>query len=311
MESVARSLCGWQEANEWVQAVNPEEEWKSGLGQVGRIRTILGAGIVDAGGLAVSLPFDRWLAIGIGIAGFITIVGLIGYRRYRRALAYTGVRFHELHHHIREDAFEIQEYMKAGDLPNYQQKYKRFHEVTANRIARFWRELLQQDGVNCAIRIAYKQQGGDCLYSTVGRSDGMDPNRHQNSVPVRADKGIASALRRKDQRGVCMISDIKSAQDKDWWEPCPNDDLPDIQMLLAAPINGYDENCGKSMLGILYVTSRKKLGLLRLHVEYVKALADLLGMIYPQITLSTEAADLSEGGPQERSSSHGTASVLD
>jgi hypothetical protein len=107
----------------------------------------------------------------------------------------------------------------------------------------------------------------------------MEPTRKENSEPIPADKGLASALRQKGNLGVFIIRDIAEAVDSGMWMKTKNDSLPDVRTLMVAPINGW-EHGEKVMIGILYVTSRKN-PFAPAHTLPSKAIADLLGLVYP------------------------------
>jgi hypothetical protein len=107
------------------------------------------------------------------------------------------------------------------------------------------------------------------------------------SKPIPSDRGIARYLRDKQRRGVCIIEDIEQAIKDNAWFETPTDKLHDVKTMIVAPINGYIPSSGgateKTMLGMLYVTSRGK-RFSQFHCELLMALADLLGFTYPVIT---------------------------
>ncbi len=268
-------------------SADPLEAWKEGWGWVGRIRAItltvllnIALGIVSYWGVGLSVA-----VVFVPIAVCCVLVFLTIRKRRIRDVN-LGVRLHSLCHSIRDDVASILNAAIRADtreqVGEYREKLRRFHSDIVEWIALYFQVLVGDQSVNCAIRLAIERDR-ERLYVTVGRSKGMDTYRRESSQPIPSDKGIARALRDKNHRGVCIIRSITQAVSDGIWERTQTDDLHDVRTLMVAPINGYDIGGEKSMVGILYVTSARD-PFHQIHIEPIKAVADLLGLVYPTIT---------------------------
>lgn len=278
--------------NQWYPSVNPKEAWKESWGWLVRLRSIFGATVLDVllSSLSWYFGFGWKVAIGILLAGMIFVGALFVLRRVRIYTVCVGGAFHRLCDGIREDMGSI---LSAAVSPDpgwylvYRERYNRFHDDVAERTALFFRALVGDSSINCAIRLARPGNDGEEEYPTSGRSKDMCPSRAEKTKPVPGNKGIACFLRNKLHRGVYIVKDIDEAVQQGAWDPSPNDDLPDVNTLMVAPINGYGyretDYETKSMLGILFITSRSDV-FRQIHVEPLMAVADLLGSVYPIVT---------------------------
>jgi len=280
------------QTNYWVSSIDPLKEWRVGpIGWLGRIRGIAAFVLLDLGIAGLILRYLSWqLALGALVAGFAlaTLFWILGRQRLR--FLRLGVKFHDLCHWVRDASANLQNYVENDQAVEYVEGYKRFHDDVAERIASLFRTMISDDGICCVIRLADKS-AGDPVYATRGRSQGLDLRRSDRTVPIPIDRGIARKLMDENQLGVTFINDIELAVKENWWVKSENDDLPDIRHLMISPINCCERN-SKSMLGILYVTSRRP-NLTLFHAEPMKAIADLLGHVYPTITVRFE-----EGGSE-------------
>lgn len=194
-------------------------------------------------------------------------------------------RLHDVCHCMRDATSEIPTALENNNVTQYKALYKEFNNEVANRIARYFEELIGERKVCCAIRCAVQgEEKGTEVFQTVGRSSEMlKDQRERLSVPIPGDKGVARMLRQKDNFGVLYVWDIKEAgNNDDVWIPTPTDKLEDVKKVMVAPINGY-MNGQKKVLGLLYVTTVRKKPKVK-YAGQVMAFADMLGLVYPIIT---------------------------
>lgn len=269
--------------NKWIASVDPAEAWYEGWGQLARYRSIAGTVVSEFGVAALLYIYGKNPAYGVAVMILSggTLLGLLAFRRTLLTAVRAGSRLHELCHFIRDESGEILQSTAPTEQAKYQERHRNLHPQVAERIAGYFRAVCNDPSVCCAIRLA-DTGGGKQEYRTVGRSSGMDPSRAQLSEPIALGEGICDVVRKKGQRGVVFIRDIKEAVEQGWWKECKSDKLPDVKSLLIVPINGYVLGT-KTMLGLLYVTSPKDVFRLT-HAEPLKALADMLGSVYPVIT---------------------------
>lgn len=253
-----------------ITTVDVDREWQKGiLGRLLRGWAIAGTALFKLSLSTAAFWFDHsWVGFIVLIIGAAFVTWLLTMRHFLLRYMKSDNQLHTLCHQCRDESAAIN---GRGDLDN-------FHERAVQAIASFFRARLGDDTINCAIRLAENRDGHQ-VYATRARSDGMEPTRKVNSEPIPADMGLACALRQKDNLGVFIIRDIAEAVDSGMWKRTKNDSLPDVRTLMVAPINGW-EHGGKVMIGILYVTSRKN-PFAPAHTLPAKAIADLLGLVYP------------------------------
>lgn len=267
---------------EHVTRIEPESEWRQdALGLFTRVRSIAAAVFADAAGSTVSFLWIHWtLGVLIIAAGIFTLCSVLIIRHYRLQRMRADIRLHEFCHEARDECSRILEFDKKH-AKEAVLALQRFHEDTVQRAAAFFRELTGDSTVNCGIRIAETVNGVES-YVTKARSDGLDKiARNKHSEPIPANMGLANAIRLKRFEGVFIIRDIEAAVSAGVWHKTKNDNLSDIRTLMVAPVNAY-ELTNKVMCGIFYVTSKKDT-FKPSHTLPLKAIVDLLGLVYPII----------------------------
>jgi hypothetical protein len=273
--------------NEWVGATDEERDWLEDWGWLGRLRWIAAVSGLDLVTVAGAARKVGWA--GSAVAGTVLtllVILLAVFRKLRKNVLRIRIRFHELCHWFRDESRTIQMAAQSGKLEKYSTLVELFPGGAADRVANYFRALCNDETVNCAIRVCMADPSASSgfVYVTVGRSSQMSTQRKAISVPLPSDQGIAKKLREENQLGVGIVRSIDRAAAEGWWKPCPTDKLPDVTSCMVAPINTPTENGGRSMLGILYVTSKHDT-FRRRHVEPMKGVADLLGMTYLSIAL--------------------------
>lgn len=270
--------------NQVWRSVDPLTEWKSGfVGLVHRTIAIVVQVAAETGLTAFLWKKYGWVA---ALAALVCCLPMTFFvileRRYWIRELITGVDFHKVAHYMRDEVASMRKMILQVDQGQYVYAYEQLHGKLCNHIARYFQGATKDPTVNCAIRLAV-DEGAGVGYKTVGRSIGMDDQRAARSLPIPVNQGLARTLMDNHHLGVCHIVDIEEAIRMGWWMRCPSDLFPDVKVVMAAPINWYDESGKKSMGGILYVTSRRD-NLAARHVEPLKGFADLLGFVYPAVT---------------------------
>lgn len=222
----------------------------------------------------LQLPY----AIAVLVVLGVSLVSLLALRYYRVKISYINATFHNLTHTIRDQASAV---VTSATEGGYKYAFQEFNSSTAENISSLFRKALNNNGITCAIRLAYFL-GDKEHYVTVGRSSGLDLSRKDNSQPIPSNEGVARILRQKNQLGILIVKDIKEAIKRNVWFATPNDSLPDIKSVMVAPINGFVNN-RKSMVGLLYIGAKKDM-FTQFHVDIIRGFADFLGTIYPVIT---------------------------
>lgn len=217
--------------------------------------------------------FALLILLGLCLGAFLLI-----YRREFTRQCRANTSLHELFHASR---FEIWKLHNSTDESEFMARLEGFHNTLAERIAGFFRDSVGDSSINVAIRLAESVCGKD-QYATRGRSSKMDPRRAEQTEPLGFDEGLARHLTENQRMGVTIIRDVDQALVKGIWKRTKNDSLPDMKTLMISPINGFAKNAQKVMLGVVYVTSRKN-PFRASHTIPLKALADLLGFLYPSI----------------------------
>lgn len=263
-----------------IQAVDPEEEWRSGvLGWIARLRVIIPFALFDAGGGSWLLAQNH-IRLGMSIlsVGGAIAVCLIVYRHFRYQRTVIDRHFHDFCHHVRDDAAKV---FGSGSLTTGAPAlFDSFSQRVAQNVAEFYRELMRDPTITCTVRMGVVRDDGETEYVTVGRSTGLNPSRATNTVPIAADEGLPAKLRSAKFQGVFLIPCIDAAiAAKDYLET-PNDSLPDCRSMIVCAINGW-ESSEKVMVGILSVASAKLNAFDKWHTTPLKGFADILGLVYP------------------------------
>jgi len=258
------------------KAVDASKEWCRGwLGLLIRWRTIISIGTFKAAvSLLVYLHGNVSVAAGIALLAAWAITSILLIRHYRLQRIASDNALHSICHYVRDRLLNL---MEQDGAATYTALFSSFNNDIAMRIASFFRALTNDPGVCCAIRLAEIIDGQEC-YVTHGRSDGFEAKRAEQTEPLPAHKGLASALMQKGWLGVFVIPSIPVATQGATWWPTRNDELPDVVKLMVAPINAV-AGSEKGMLGILYITSKGK-DFSPSHTVPVMAIADLLGLAY-------------------------------
>lgn len=161
----------------------------------------------------------------------------------------------------------------------------RFSEYM-DRVCEFTKDyfaLMTHDStVNCAIRLAVEiddpdSRGTRIVYRTLGRSSGLSASRAETTEDTPANQGIPRFLSDDhDCKGVLRYNDLEEAAKLGTFKMTESERrFPDeVKTMLVAPMNGWDGK-RRSMVGLLYVTSRNNGVFHRKHVDCMRFVADM------------------------------------
>lgn len=122
----------------------------------------------------------------------------------------------------------------------------------------------------------------------------MEAIRDSLSVVIPATEGLPAKLTSAKYQGVLLIADISQAiATKDYFKT-PNHELPDCRSMMVCPINGWESGT-KAMVGIVTIASRRLNAFEACHTISLKAMADILGLVYPSL-LARLMGDRRAGG---------------
>lgn len=187
-------------------------------------------------------------------------------------------------HSITEELARSQKNLSRLQREDYRHAYC---DNVCNKIRDYFRILINDDTIECAIRLADRDSNNpdnsDVLYATSGRSNGFSPGRDETSEPISAKEGVPKKFFEKDYLGVYIYYNLKVAADEDHFKATKSERRygDDVKTFMVAPINGWDSD-EKSMIGLLFVTSKKS-PFHKKYTESIKLFADLLGESIPKI----------------------------
>ncbi|MCP5057695.1 MAG: hypothetical protein GY937_13365 [bacterium] len=215
-------------------------------------------------------------------AGGAVAVALLIYnrRRTQRSLAIKR-RLHELTHYVRDEFTSICRATEENPEPSEYHAAKAFREFIVglcDRTESYFQELLLDQRIATAIRLASATGEGDVEYVTVGRSKNFNPAREATSEPIPANEGICAYLAEKQHsKGVLIYNDIDEAVKIDALMETENERrFPDeVASLMVAPLNAWS-GTEEQLIGLLYVASRHKNAFSVVDIDSMRFVADLV-----------------------------------
>lgn len=189
---------------------------------------------------------------------------------------------HQLVHDIRDYHTK-----KFRDLKNhhttknkdFSQEYKEHLYLLANHTREYFRWLISDNSIEVAIRLAYpsKVEQGNVLYVTRVRTSGLNKNRNETSEPIPANKGIPRYLIEKQCQEILIYLNIDEAIELGLFQKTKSEEKypKEIKTMIVSPLNAWDGS-KKSMIGILYVTSRNNNVFHESHIDSARFIADSL-----------------------------------
>lgn len=140
---------------------------------------------------------------------------------------------------------------------------------------KFFDEIKKSD-VGVAIRIARKDGAND-TYNTYGRA-GLSSSRRRTTEPLLKNAGVAKILLDNDASGCLIYKDVRDASEAEYVRMKNDKHYKDVVSMLAVPVNGNDGE-RMSMIGILYISSKKEGFFSQDDVEFAKAFADAAALL--------------------------------
>lgn len=205
-----------------------------------------------------------------GAIFFLGTLGFILVAKFRKeAIRTSEVRWqiHHLAHFLRDKFTYYCEQSRSTDSPPDHYRNQDFRSLLieiCERLRDYFRSLTSDETVEIAIRLAVKQQLTDpqspIVYRTIARSAGLNQARETTTEDIPSHEGIPRFLMHdKNSQGVLLYKDLKAADSLGTYKFTKNDELygDDIKTMMVAPMNAWDGK-SQSMIGILYVTSRKE-----------------------------------------------------
>jgi hypothetical protein len=210
---------------------------------------------------------------------------LFVFRRYKaeRTLKVRAA-YHLLAHLIRDEQNKV--YRRVTNAANgpavdeHDRLYEYFDRIS-NVIAQFFENQIPNKGVAVGIRLAIEsaEKSKSVVFSTFGRSDGLNSKRAETTEDIPSNEGIPRFFSERKNHGILIYNDLKQAHKESTYKMTVNDESykDEIVTMMVAPLNGWD---GKktSMIGLLYVTSRNKEVFKEEHVDSMRFAADTIAV---------------------------------
>lgn len=277
--------------------IDVRDSWKVGLlGFFTRIKGIVLSGVITVASMGapwwwpdgVNNQYEINLKWAIATLIFLvgaTVTGLFYFLRFRsiRSLK-IKYHLHQLTHDIRDRQTELYDKLAPGKKYSKGKLRKELEillrEVCEN-IASQFRSITGDEHVAAAIRLAvYDDEKNEICYKTFARSKGLNPQRKKTSEAISIKEGIARFLsEEKKAQGVLIYNDLMEAEKVGTYKITENDRKysDEVCTMMVAPLNAW---AGKKedMIGILYITSRKKNTFSAIHVDQIAFSADLTAL---------------------------------
>lgn len=229
-----------------------------------------------------------WIIVLASLLVGISLIGSFIYLRKRtiRSLDIKAL-LHNYSHYLRDhetNIFKRIEHQK-GLFDSQDTELERFFEYV-DHVCEYTKDyfvLMTHDStINCAIRLAVEiddpeSKGTRVVYRTIGRSSGLSAARSETTEDIPSNQGIPRFLiDDHDCKGVLRYNDIKEAAKTSVFKITKSEDKfpEEIVTMFVAPMNGWDGK-RRSMIGLLYVTSRNLRVFRRKHVDCMRFVADM------------------------------------
>jgi hypothetical protein len=230
-----------------------------------------------------------YLAFVILLFGALAIVTMFYLRKRSVRSLNIKMHLHNIAHELRDQQTRLYRKIMNKHLWD-SDALTAFANSLCDQIKPFFTELTYDSTIETAIRLAEEVEDEDGLriiYKTYGRSSGLDKSRNCTSESIKSTEGIPHLLNESHKcKVVLKLNDIEEASKCGAFKKTKNEEkFPhEIATLFATPINAWDGK-KESMIGILYITSRKKKSLHPKHIDSVRFLAD---QIAPHFAFSAQ-----------------------
>lgn len=272
--------------------------WKVGvLGYLARLRGIITAILIAI--LTAGVPF-WWpnqvpqkielklltLFIVTSVSIGVVILAVFFYLRWwwQKSLD-SNYYLHQLAHFLRDYQTETYVRILSEQETNVNYEKDRLCGYITNiceDVKNYFRRQIGDPTIEVAIRLAVEPlnttEGKRIVYKTVGRSSGLNRERSKTTEDIECNEGIVRHLIvKRGSQGVLIYNDLQKAADKDTFKITENERrYPDeICTMMVAPLNAWDGKA-QSMIGILYVTSRRANIFASKHVDIMRFIADTI-----------------------------------
>lgn len=222
-----------------------------------------------------------FIVIGVSI---VVLAVFFYFRWWRQKSLDTNFYLHQLAHSLRDYQTETCKRILSEKEPQnliYEKErfcvyIKEICESVKNCFARYIGDSTIEVAIRLAVEISDTTGAKRTIYSTMGRSLGLNSERSKTTEDIGSNEGIARYLiEKRESHGVLIYNDLQKAADKDTFKITVNErKYPDeICTMMVAPLNAWDGKA-QSMIGILYVTSRRKNIFAFKHVDIMRFIAD-------------------------------------
>jgi len=188
---------------------------------------------------------------------------------------------HQFAHDLRD--FQSKKWMHLKTPHNYRkvdfkQEYKEHLSLICGHIKEHFRRITKDDSIEVAIRLArpIKDEPDNVEYVTRFRTSGLNKNREKTTSPIPANKGLPRYLIEKGCQEILIYNDINEAVKMNLFQKTTSEEkFPnEIHTMVVCPLNAWDGS-KKSMIGILYVTSRNKKTFKEEHIDTARFMGDM------------------------------------
>ncbi len=232
---------------------------------------------------SITIPIPLFFIFAATFSGLLLLFAFM-YLRWRsnRSLEIKAA-LHTLSHEIRDEQNKVYRRVANKNDVNKSDEEVHLYEYCgrlSNLVSEFFKSQIINKGIEVGIRLAIESLDSsttEIVYSTFGRSNGLNSKRSETTVDIPSNEGIPRFLIELNCKGILIYNDLEAASDMKAFKMTPNDKeyKDEIVTMMVAPMNGWD---GKksSMIGLLYVTSRKKGAFKAKHVDAMRFAADIV-----------------------------------
>jgi hypothetical protein len=224
------------------------------------------------------------LFIGSATLSGFSLLGTFVYIKHRsnRSLEIKS-SLHTLGHEIRNEQSKIYSRTSkpfTGSPSDEDVRLYEYFDRLSNFVSDYFKSQINNKGIAAGIRLAKESasdQSTKIVYSTFGRSSGLNSKRAETSEDIPSNEGLPRFLIEKKCQGILIYNDIEKATSLNAFKKTVNDTnyKDEIVTMMVAPLNAWDGS-KPSMIGILYVTSRKRDTFKAKHVDAMRFAADLV-----------------------------------
>lgn len=210
------------------------------------------------------------------------VLGIVYLRKRTLRSLFIKYYLHQLTHQVRDKEAELYSHVvpnKKYSKAKLEKQLKVYLNHLSELVKKYFQLLLKKENVEVAVRLASIEKN-KIAYKTYARSSGLNPRREKYSEPVPIDEGIPHLFRKeKGAQGVLIYNDISQAAREGKYKLTKTDEkFPnEIKTMMVAPMNALDKD-SIDMIGLLYITSKKKNIFNVKDVDSLSFIADMLAL---------------------------------